>query len=86
MKLLIMHLPPYHYSDSFCIGTDNGSDRTRDEYLKICGRWNSNKPVSVAARSEAKALIAWSLRSWVRIPLQASIFALVFPCCGVLCR
>jgi hypothetical protein len=38
----------------------------------------------VAARSEA--LIAWTLRSWVRIPVKTWMFVLVFLCCVVLCR
>jgi hypothetical protein len=32
-------------------------------------------------RSEAKALISWTLRSWVRIKLKAWVFVLVFLCC-----
>jgi hypothetical protein len=40
--------------------------------------------VPVAARFEAKALIAWTSRWWVRIPLKALIFVLVFLCCVVL--
>jgi hypothetical protein len=39
------------------------------------------RPIPVAARSEAKALIVWTLRSRVRIPLN--VF-LVFLCCAVL--
>jgi hypothetical protein len=41
------------------------------------------KPVPVATRSEAKALIARTLRPWIRIPLK---FVIVFVCCVVLCR
>jgi hypothetical protein len=36
-------------------------------------------------RSEAKALIAWTMTSWARIPLKAWIFVLVFVCTVVLC-
>jgi hypothetical protein len=33
-------------------------------------------PIPVAARSQAYALIAWALRSWVRIPPKAWMFVL----------
>jgi phage gp36-like protein len=36
------------------------------------------------ARSEAYAVIASMLRSWVRIPFKACMFVLVFLCCVVL--
>jgi hypothetical protein len=35
--------------------------------------------VPVAARSEARAFVAWMLRAWVRIPLKAWMLVLV--CC-----
>jgi hypothetical protein len=38
------------------------------------------KPVPVATLSEAKALIAWTLGSWVTVPLNAWMFVL---CCPV---
>jgi hypothetical protein len=38
-------------------------------------------PVLVTARSEAKALVAWTLRSWVQIRLRAWVLFLVFLCC-----
>jgi hypothetical protein len=44
------------------------------------------KLVQLAARSEAKELIAWTLRPWVRITLKTWMFVLVFLCCVVLCR
>jgi hypothetical protein len=45
---------------------------------------NRDTPVPVGARSEAKALIVWTLRSRVWIPLKAWKFVLVFLCCAVL--
>jgi hypothetical protein len=36
--------------------------------------------------SEVKALIVWTLTSWVRISLKAWMFVLVFLCCFILCR
>jgi hypothetical protein len=36
------------------------------------------KLVQLAARSEAKELIAWTLRPWVRIPLKTWMFVLLF--------
>jgi hypothetical protein len=33
-----------------------------------------------------KALIAWTLRSWVRIPRKVLTFFLIFLCSVVLCR
>jgi hypothetical protein len=39
------------------------------------------QPVTVAARSEAQAFIAWSL---LRIPLTAWTIGFVFLCCAVL--
>jgi hypothetical protein len=57
--------------------------------VKFCYKINvisDIKPVPVTARTEAKVLIAWTLRSWVLIPLKAWVFVLVFLCCVVLCR
>jgi hypothetical protein len=42
------------------------------------------RSVPETARSKAKALIAWTLRPWVRIPLKALVFVLVFLFCVVL--
>jgi hypothetical protein len=44
------------------------------------------KLLPVTTPSEAKALLAWILRSLVRIPFKAWLFVLVFLCCDVLCR
>jgi hypothetical protein len=57
-------------------------------YIRIENTCRIDKviPLPVTARSEAWALIAWSLRSSVRIPLTACMFVFVFLCCGVLCR
>jgi hypothetical protein len=43
------------------------------------------KPVLVNACSEAKALIAWKLRSWVWVPMKKWTFVLVFLCCVAPC-
>jgi hypothetical protein len=36
------------------------------------------EPVPIAARSEVSALIAWTLRSWVGVPLKAWMLVLVY--------
>jgi hypothetical protein len=44
-------------------------------------------PATVAAWSEWQVLTAWLQRPWVRIPLEAWMFVLLFLCvCTVLCR
>jgi hypothetical protein len=43
-------------------------------------------PVTVAVLSEAWVLAGWLLGSWLRIPLKAWMFVLVFLCRVVLCR
>jgi len=42
--------------------------------------------ITVPARPKAWGLAAWTLRSWVRIPLKAWMFVPVFLCCAVLWR
>jgi hypothetical protein len=51
----------------------------REYFIEVLG-----SPIKGGGRSEAKALIACTLRSWVRIPLKAWMFVLLFLCCDVL--
>jgi hypothetical protein len=61
--------------------------RTKCEYVYLqFVPAKRNVPVTVAVRSEVWVLAGWLLGSWVRIPLKAWMFVLVFLCCVVLCR
>jgi hypothetical protein len=60
------------------VGLKHRRDNNTKSNIKI-----NMMPVSVASRSEVKALIAWTLRPWVRIPLRAGMFFFVFLCCVV---
>jgi hypothetical protein len=63
--------------------------------VRIClqrhANWNSwiatvlsHLPILLAARSEAKALFTWTLRSWVRIRLKAwRLYSFSVLCCPV---
>jgi hypothetical protein len=54
--------------------------------MEVCVKKSSNaknsvtllQPVPVAERSESHALIAWTLRLWVRILLKVRMFVLVY--------
>jgi hypothetical protein len=53
------------------------------ETLRVC---TESQPAPVAPRSQAQALIAWTLRSWVRLPLKAWMFVLVYLVSSFTCR
>jgi hypothetical protein len=62
------------------------SQPSGDLALHDMPRYDYESPVTVAVRSEAWVLAGWLLGSWVRIPLKAWMFILVFLCCVVLCK